>query len=508
MMMTEFHWTEVDHVITMWTDAPSPLRAGLLFRTGSVDETLAVAGQTHLIEHLALSTVGDREHRHNGFVGSVVTGFFTMGQPQEVSSFLASVCDALTSLPGNRLEGEKQILAAENAARPYDYRSNLLIWRYGATGYGLIGMPQLGLRSATMEQLRGYSAQRFTKENAVLWLSGPPPADLQLRLPHGMKQPPPALTPIQQTFPSWFVDNACGGVAAGSTVPRVSASTIFCEIAAKRLRERLRTVQAVSYAPRVFYDHLNADTAHLVLYADSDKDHRAELASIFGEVFEGFGQVDDAEVETARQQLLERWTGTLAPPLTDRIVMDVQRAAMDWIFGKEFESTEALVAEMLSVTASDVSKFGRDAQATAMFALPGKAAMRPWAGKPAPPSSGHAVQGREILSIDAPIQRERLVNGSDGVSVLFPNGSHWTARYSDLAAALYYEDGCVRLIGSDATTVIVEPTLWRDGQNVCRKIRERVPVHLLLAQGSRSADAIPKPKTTAWQRFRALLTRR
>ncbi len=506
--MDELHWTEVDHVNTIWTDAPAPLRAGLLFRAGVVDETVMVAGRTHLIEHLALSTVSDTVQYRNGFVGGALTGFYTMGSPQEVSSFLVSVCDALTSLPGGRLEGEKQILAAENAARAYDFRSNLLLWRYGATVYGLMGMPQWGFRVATIEQLQNYSVQRFTKENAVLWLSGPPPTDLRLTLPHGTKQPLPPLAPIQRIFPSWFVDDRCGGVAAGATVPRVSASIVFCEIAAKRLHERLRTGQAVSYSPMVFYDPLNADTAHLVLYADSDHDHRAELTSVFGEVFEKLDQVGDSEVEMAQQQILERWTGALAPPPADRLVLDVQRAAMDYIFGSEFESTEALVSGMLSVTASDVSRFGRDLQATTMFALPGRIVKRPWMGDWVPPSLGFSVQGREVLPIDAPIQRERLVYGPDGVSLLWPDATHCTVRYSALAAVLYYEDGGVRLIGSDATVITIEPTLWRDGQRICRKILERVPEHLLLTQGSRSADAIPGPKTTPWQRFRASLTRR
>jgi zinc protease len=409
-------------------------------------------------------------------------------------------------LPSNRLEGEKQILAAENATRPFDFRSNLLRWRYGVTVYGLIGMPQLGLRAATIEQLQDYSTQRFTKENAVLWLSGPPPTDLRLNLPHGVKLPLPPLVPIRQTFPSWFVDDACGGVATGSTVPRVPASTVFCGIAAKRLRERLRTLQAVSYAPTVFYDHLNADIAHLVLYADSDMDHRKELVNVFGEVFEGLDKVDVSEVEIARQVILEHLTGALAPPPADMMLMEVQRAANDWIFGNEFESIEALSIKMLSVTASDVSKFGRDVQASAMIALPGKAIIQPWTGKHASLSTGPAVHGRRTLSIDSPIQREWLEDGLDGVSALLPDGSHATVRFSELAAALYYEDGCVRLIDSDGTVLTVEPTLWRDGQSVCRRIREQVPAHLLLAQGSRSADVIPKPRTTAWQRFLARLT--
>ena len=173
--MTDLHWTEVDQVATIWTDAPPPLQAGLLFRTGLADETLAIAGMTHLIEHLSLATMSDHSRLQNGFVGGVMTGFFTMGQPSDVSKFLLNICKALRSLPGDRLESEKQVLEAEDASRHYDLSSNLLTWRYGATGYGLLGLPQLGLKIITLEQLQNHAAQRFTSKNVVLWLTGPCP---------------------------------------------------------------------------------------------------------------------------------------------------------------------------------------------------------------------------------------------------------------------------------------------------------------------------------------------
>ncbi len=88
-----------------------------------------------------------------------------------------------------------------------------------------------------------------------------------------------------------------------------------------------------------------------------------------------------------------------------------------------------------------------------------------------------------------------------------PDLSHVSVRYSDLAAALYFDDGCVQLIGSDAIWRNFEPTLWRNGQKHCRSILERIPVYLLQAQVSRPADAIPKPKTTLWQRLYASLFR-
>ena len=89
----------------------------------------------------------------------------------------------------------------------------------------------------------------------------------------------------------------CGGVAIGATVPRVFVATIFCEIAARRIYQRLRTDQAVSYAPSVSYEPLNLELAHLVLYADSDKNRRKELANAFDEVIQQFNVLEEEELE-------------------------------------------------------------------------------------------------------------------------------------------------------------------------------------------------------------------
>jgi hypothetical protein len=500
--MIDVHWTEVDQVITVWTDAPAPLRAGLYFRTGRADETLATAGLTHLLEHLALSTMSDPTKLNNGFVGGAVTGFISMGQPEDVSSFLTNLCNALNSLPGDRLDSEKQVLEAENATRQYDYCSNLLNWRYGAAGYGLLRLPELGLQKITLEQLQNHAAQRFTRKNAILWLSGPLPENLRLPLPDGIKHPIPPPTPIQQTLPCWFVDDLCGGVAAGITVPRVYAAPIFCEMASRRLHKRLRTDQAVSYAPSFFYDPLNSEIAHLVLYADSDKNRRAELANAFGEVFQEFNTIEDAEIESVINQFVERFTGPLAPPPADRKVIEVQRAAMAWILGHEYESLEYVASQYNAVTVEEVASFGSYVQANAMFALPGEARLLPGFGKMAPVSIAPVVRGPWAIHMDSPVRPEKLVYSPDGVSLLLPDGSHYTVRFSELAAALCYEDGGVHLIGSDAVSIMVEPTLWRDGQNISSRIREQVPEHLRIDRGPRPADTIPKPTTTAWQRFR------
>ncbi len=503
--MIELHWTDVDGVPTVWTEAPGPLRAGLLFQTGRADETVVTAGQTHLIEHMVLSVINNRFS--NGSVEDLFTTFVTMGRPDDLCAFFAQVCKVLRSLPADRLEIEKKILPAEAATRAYDFCGNLLMWRYGAARHGLRALAEFGTRNATLEQLHKCREQRFTRGNAVLWLSGAAPANLSLDLPPGEKQPLPALCPVQPTVPAWFIDDRCGGIAVAGIVPRVAASSIFSLTASIRLHERLRAGQAVSYNPLIVYEPLNADTAHLVLYADSDHERRVELADAFGEAVEKLTEFEDMEVEAARKQYVDCMTGPMAPAPSDRSAMEVQRAAMDWLSGREHESLEFLASEAEAVSTADVAAFGCEMQRTALFALPSKAKARPSMGVQAPPSNGPAVEGREVPNMDAPIRRERLVYGPDGASIRWPDGSHITARYSDLAAALYYEDGCICLISSDATFVVIEPTLWRNGASICRAIRERVPVDLLLQQGSRPADAIPKPETSAWQRFRSSVSR-
>ena len=58
--------TTTDGVYTLFLEHDTPeTRAGLVFRVGQADESLAVRGLTHLVQHLALHEVsGGRVHDH------------------------------------------------------------------------------------------------------------------------------------------------------------------------------------------------------------------------------------------------------------------------------------------------------------------------------------------------------------------------------------------------------------------------------------------------------------
>src|SRR4051794_3633681 len=93
------------------------MRAGLAFRVGRADETLARGGITHLVEHLALHGHGLTDYHFNGSTGAIVTHFHMQGSEADVVAYLTGVCRALASLPLERLETEKSILRTESAGK-------------------------------------------------------------------------------------------------------------------------------------------------------------------------------------------------------------------------------------------------------------------------------------------------------------------------------------------------------------------------------------------------------
>ena len=89
---------DVDGVPVLVAKTSGPLRAGLMFRVGRADETLATGGITHLVEHLALHRHGVTDYHYNGMTGVTTTNFITQGTPEAVVAFLNGVCAGLRDL--------------------------------------------------------------------------------------------------------------------------------------------------------------------------------------------------------------------------------------------------------------------------------------------------------------------------------------------------------------------------------------------------------------------------
>jgi hypothetical protein len=168
----EFERSRVDGVPVFWTESGDEMLAGLVFRVGRADESLARGGITHLVEHLALYPLG--------------------------------------------VDGEA------GGRRP-GMTGPLFIERYGADTYGLPSYPEYGINAVQAPGLKAWADRYFTRGNAALWVAGgPPPGGLVLDLPDGPAvpapqpggKPPPTPAHANAPVPGDQPANARGGLAA------------------------------------------------------------------------------------------------------------------------------------------------------------------------------------------------------------------------------------------------------------------------------------------------------
>ncbi|WP_298042429.1 insulinase family protein [uncultured Citricoccus sp.] len=203
--------TEIDGVEVHWRALPGRLRADLVFRAGAVDEAFHTLGTGHLVEHLAFVEVEDLDPDVNGSSGMLTTTFQVEGTPEKVARQLRSLCQGISeladgSLPSARIEHEKRILAAEGdvSALGEPAVAEALTVRYGLRGPGLAGVSSRFIEKLTDAEIRSFAREYFTRGNALLVLTGEPPAGLQLPLPEGARRSVPEFDPVPLVLPGEY----------------------------------------------------------------------------------------------------------------------------------------------------------------------------------------------------------------------------------------------------------------------------------------------------------------
>ncbi|GAA3351894.1 hypothetical protein GCM10020358_83310 [Amorphoplanes nipponensis] len=158
--------------------------------------------------------------------------------------------------------------------------------------------------------------------------------------------------------------------------------------------------------------------------------------------------------------------------------------------GEPRPSAEELTAELGQVTIADVHEVAVEALDAALLMVPdGRHA--DWAGfTEAPTGSGEAMTGRTHRCLDG--VDVQLVAGPEGVGLI---GAHQreSVRFAECVALLAWPDGRRLLIGADAVSVTVEPTLYAGAAAIPSAIDAAVPAHLRIEMPAREPWAIPRP---------------
>ncbi|WP_144022435.1 M16 family metallopeptidase [Asanoa hainanensis] len=475
--------TEVDGVPTLVAPTVGPRRAGLVFRVGQADETLARRGITHLVEHLALHPIGGSAYHHNGSTGLTTTTFYVQGDDADLVDFLDRVTRSLTEPDTGRLATERDVLRTEEHSRGNGPTRDLPLWRYGARGYGLVSYPEWGLHAITPDDVRDWVAAHFTRDNAVLWIAGDGvPAGLRLHLPPGRRTPVPAPTSTLPVAPAFFA-GAGPHTALDAVVPESPAALVCAHLLQRRLHKALRLDGGLSYTTAVEYAERGDGQAVISAYADALPDKQGAVLGGFVDVLGALFAVPvtDAELATAVS------TAVREASLPDAAANELPTQAFRLLTGRPLGSAGSEVADLGAVTAGEAHAVAQAVRATALLMTPPGGAQ--WAGyAPAPTTSDATVGGR----VHVPTGGGPRIHVSDaGVSAVDAEGKIATVRFADCAVVLANPDGSRVLVGHDGMVVVVEPA--RYGDLYAGMIDRRVPAGLLVPMPGRppSPDSTP-----------------
>jgi hypothetical protein len=393
------------------------------------DETLARSGVTHLVEHLALHRHALNDYHVNGATGAIVTHFHMQGAESDVVGFLDGVCRALGDLPYDRLETEKSILRTEEAGRSHAANRALPAWRYGAQGYGLLSLPELGVHQLTPEHLWHWTRSWFTRENAVLWIAGDGiPRGLRLELPSGARRPPPTVTSALPACPAYFPGS--GNVTVlDAVVRRRTAAWVFSGVLERELFRSLRQEGGYSYTAATSYDSRGDGFATITALADALPDQADAVLGGFVDALLRLtvGTIDAADIAAVRARAEESLRGP------EVYAARLPSYAEELLTGQQSRSVETIRDELRAVTVEDVHAVAQEAMGSALLMTP-QCRTADWAGYTAAPTNSAApASGVRYVSQDD--ERVSLVIGPREAGLLTPDGPV-TVRYDQCVAQL------------------------------------------------------------------------
>ena len=470
---------EIDGVPVMWSTSPGPLTGALIFRVGRADERAADGGITHLVEHLAMTPLGQPRYDHNAFVEGNRTMFFASGTPDEVTAFFDVVTRALRELPLDRLSMERDILRRESEGREGSVIDIHRQIRFGLQGHGLVGEREFGLGTLDASRIDGWAKFAFTRGNAGLWLTGEPPPSLRLHLSDGPRRPPPPPTRNRDVPLPTHISGGVPGFALGYVLPRRLGAGTLTSILHRRLRQRLRLEQGLVYEVMASYEPLDAEWAVGLVGTDCAPEHVDAVSDVTFSELEAL-----AAGATSRDELADE-LADLERGLNDPTAVAglLDQMMTNELLGMRPRTPEDLHREQQETSPADVAARAAEAQSSAM--LMADTDRHPDDFTPYPVTAPHPVAGREVkplLSILGVGRRQRLIIGPDGVTLRSSDGTLTTVRYEDCVLLERPDADELVLWDKHGDRIYIPAIFWRGGKDVIVEIAAAVPENIVIEE--------------------------
>ena len=471
----ELTHTEIDGVTTWWAPGQGSFLGSLTFRVGVADETLARRGITHLVEHLAMPDHSRHHFECNASVNQTRTEFWARGRVDEVVQFLEGRVAALNDLPLDRIEAERGILRTEDGGRGSSAYNPALIEYFGARAYGLDAYPQYGIGEVDEDEVVDWTARFFTRENAVLSFTGPPPAGLAIDLPPGTRIPPPQPEPLLE-LPATRHWGSGGGLSTVGLVRRNVATTVASGLLSDRIKQELRYGQGLSYSVYGDIERWTPDDAFVKIWPDvADGREQEALGHVLN-------CLDSLATDGATEDELEHWLEGLRRYFADpeSVVFRVETAAYNDLVGATVSTQEEQLAAQASITPADVAEAASELASRLLWIVPDwvempedRAALVPWV-------SSWQVDGRAFRRARSRLGRregdEQIVVGADGVTLLLPDYGPVSVRFDEVSALVHHPDSDLELIGQDGFRIVFGETgSWSREEELRGLVTKRVP---------------------------------
>lgn len=472
--------TEVNGIPCFWADAPAPYTATLLFRVGRADETLTTSGITHLSEHLLMAAEPPRDMARNASVEDVFALFWASGSERKVLRFLEQTAELIREPPLHRLETERKILEAEAAGRDQHPVNGSSALRYGAVAHGLSGFDEYGLHQVGADDVSSWIGTHFTKENAVLWLTGRPPRELSVELPTGERRVPPEPAPLPEiTFPAVFTDGPYGTIVVSLEAPRSPSLSVAHSVVIDRAWKKIRYEEGLAYDIGEWFEPLTAKLAGATYWVESLEESVEPVREALISIMESVAEQGATPAELENE--LEMFAEGVSDPTELPGFLDF--AAREHLLGEPFVDVDEWLRRRREVSSESTAAALRPGLERMLLVIP-EGTEPPSGFEPVPAFSSDRVDGTAHrlsgLPIRADVRKARLVVGDEGVSLVLASGDVLTVRWDQLVAALRWPDGSRTLLGRDGFRIHVEPEAWRRGKEVVRLIDDRVPSELAI----------------------------
>ena len=459
-------------VPVFWADAPRPFAAGLVFRVGRAFETLAQAGITHLVEHLAIPARTPFGFECNGTVMGSYTTVWAEGEEEPVLAFLREVAERAAALPLDRLEQERGIVLTEADAWSPGFVGAAAALRFGADGHGLIGFPELGAQWLDGDHVAAWASEKFVAPAAAAYMTAEPSEPFELALQPGTAPEVPAPTAVVDvTFPALYTAGPFGGVGVSFVAPRTPEAAVARGVVEKRIRERLRFELGLTYHVQLEWEPLTRDARHGVLVCDCRAGDEREvldaMLAVLDELADAGPSADELEHEQAE------WERALAHPAV--VPSFLAENAMNHVLGAGVQQPTELRDERLEVTCTAVAETVAGFLADALVLASIEPPLEGYATYPLTSSS--VVSGR-TYRLKGVVRRRRpaLVVGDEGITWIDDADDASTVRFAECTALQQWVDGTRTVWSKDGTYVTVDPSVWRRGEDIVRALDEGVSI--------------------------------